>query len=321
MTTATAVKPKTTKTKTTKKYPATPDKFVAIADKLIELMEQGRKPWKKCWKASTGGGFCNLISGHIYRGVNPILCLIDLFDKEDQRPYFATFLQAQNMGWKIKKGSKATNLYWGGKGIKEVENEAGDIEEKRYNCTKWIAVFHISCLDDSESATKVEQAIAKLERDFTPLSEQERHSRAEILIKNSRAKISHGGDTACYIPKVDSIMLPIFDSFFSGSNYYCTAIHELGHWTKKEDRCNRPESGLFGSEAYAKEELVAEFTAAFVLNELGIEGEVEGHADYLASWIKVLKNDKKSLFEAIGLAKKAAEYLLGFLPDTDLGEE
>lgn len=59
------------------------------------------------------------------------------------------------------------------------------------------------------------------------------------------------------------------------------------------------------------EEIVAELTAAFVLSDLNISPTVR-HADYIGSWIALLKEDKRAVFAAARLATQAAEYILGF---------
>jgi len=86
-----------------------------------------------------------------------------------------------------------------------------------------------------------------------------------------------GGDKAYYMPLTDSIHLPPRNSFDSSGEYYSTVFHELTHSTGHENRLNRPtltEVVPFGSETYSKEELVAEFGAAFLCAHAGIENTV-----------------------------------------------
>src|SRR5205807_9575427 len=90
-----------------------------------------------------------------------------------------------------------------------------------------------------------------------------------------------------------------------------TALHELGHWTGAAQRLDRDLSGSFGSKKYAQEELVAEITSAFVCASLGIVPTVR-HADYIGSWLEVLREDDRSIVRAASAASKAADYLLAF---------
>ena len=103
-------------------------------------------------------------------------------------------------------------------------------------------------------------------------------------------------------------------AYFEPINWHRTALHELGHWVGHSSRLARDLSGAFGSALYAKEELVAEMTSAFVCASLGIVPTVR-HADYLGSWLEVLREDDRAIVRAASAASKAADYLLAFRPD------
>ena len=94
-------------------------------------------------------------------------------------------------------------------------------------------------------------------------------------------------------------------------DFYRTAFHELGHWTGHTSRLGRDQSGRFGDAFYAREELVAEMTSAFVCAELSISPSVR-HADYIGSWLEVLREDNRAIFRAASAASKAADFLLAF---------
>jgi antirestriction protein ArdC len=73
---------------------------------------------------------------------------------------------------------------------------------------------------------------------------------------------------------------------------------------------NRDLSGRFGDERYSMEELIAELTSCYICAELQIRSEPRAdHAPYLASWIRILKNDKKAIFTAASKAQEAASFL------------
>jgi len=83
------------------------------------------------------------------------------------------------------------------------------------------------------------------------------------------------------------------------------------HWTAKADRCNRELGKRFGDNAYSIEELVAELTAAFTMAHLGLSSEPRpDHAQYIASWLKVLKADNRAVFTAASKAQQAADYII-----------
>jgi len=135
---------------------------------------------------------------------------------------------------------------------------------------------------------------------------------AEAYVSNSGASITFGGDVACYSPVADKIKCPTPDQFDSTESYYGVLLHELVHWTGHKTRCNRDLLNSFGSEDYAKEELVAELGAAFLCSDLGITPEPrQDHAGYLASWLKVLKSDKKFIVRAATKAQAAIDHLNG----------
>ena len=110
--------------------------------------------------------------------------------------------------------------------------------------------------------------------------------------------------------------MPPFIAFEDAESYYGTLAHELTHWTKHPTRLGRELGGKrFGDDGYAREELVAEIGAAFLCCDLGIEARPrEDHAAYLDHWLKVLKEDKRAIFQAAAHAQKAADFLHGLQP-------
>lgn len=147
------------------------------------------------------------------------------------------------------------------------------------------------------------------------LTEIEKHEAAEQIMQRMREdglRIEHGGNRAFYRPSEDMVRLPQPEQFHTTGAYYGTALHELGHATGAEQRLNRPLLNAFGTEDYAKEELVAELTSFFVAAETGIPHQPdEQHAAYLKNWSQALREDKNELFRAAKDAGKAADYLLG----------
>ena len=100
------------------------------------------------------------------------------------------------------------------------------------------------------------------------------------------------------------------DTTTPAEGFYSTLCHELVHWSGAKHRLDRDLTGRFGSESYAMEELVAELGAAFLCGDLGITPEPRtDHASYVASWLKILKQDKKAVFTAASKASEAARWL------------
>ena len=133
-------------------------------------------------------------------------------------------------------------------------------------------------------------------------------AREKVTIRHKR------GDRAFYRPVTDVVVLPEMAQFHSTAEYYSTAFHELIHSTGHSTRLNRLDSTVFfGSEAYSKEELIAEIGAAALLNHVGLEtfGSFRNSAAYIQSWLKVLQNDKRMIVSAAGKAEKAVQMILG----------
>ena len=139
----------------------------------------------------------------------------------------------------------------------------------------------------------------------------------EALIRATGIDFRIGGDRAFYVPALDYVQVPPPQAYFEPINWHRTALHELGHATGHTSRLNRDFSGSFGSKKYAFEELIAEINAAFCCASLGIAPTVR-HADYIGSWLEVLREDNRAILRAASQASKAADWLLGFLPSTDV---
>jgi len=134
----------------------------------------------------------------------------------------------------------------------------------------------------------------------------------------AQATIHHGHSRACFIPSLDVIHMPNKTEFKSIPDYYSTGLHELCHWVGHSSRLNRDFNGRFGDSSYAFEELIAELGAAFLCATAGIDGKLQ-HDSYIASWLKVLRGDKRAIFTAAAAARKAAEFVTptGSMADQD----
>jgi len=128
-------------------------------------------------------------------------------------------------------------------------------------------------------------------------------------------KLTHTeGDRAFYKPSTDEVVLPIRKQFVSTAEYYSTVFHELTHSTGHASRLNRLTSpAFFGSEAYSKEELVAEIGASALVNHVGLEtsNSLRNNVAYIQNWLKVLRDDKRFIVSASGKAEKAVNLILG----------
>ena len=137
-----------------------------------------------------------------------------------------------------------------------------------------------------------------------------RDALADEFLRSTGADIREGHGEAYYVPSHDFISMPAFEAFKGADHFYNVAFHELTHWTGHKSRLDRDLKNRFGARDYAAEELVAELGAAFLCAEFGFDGDVR-NAGYIATWIELLKADKRAFFTACSKASKAADYLRG----------
>jgi antirestriction protein ArdC len=139
--------------------------------------------------------------------------------------------------------------------------------------------------------------------------ERDRH--AEQFFANTGADLRIRGTRAYYAIDADYIAMPPIEAFRDAASYYATLAHETTHWTRHASRLQRDFGRkTWGDEGYAREELVAELGSAFLCADLELTPEVrDDHATYIGSWLEVLKNDKRAIFQAASYAQKAVDFL------------
>jgi antirestriction protein ArdC len=138
---------------------------------------------------------------------------------------------------------------------------------------------------------------------------------AEALIRATGVDFRIGGERAFYDPRHDFVQVPPPQAYFEPINWHRTALHEISHASGHTSRLNRDLTGSFGSKKYAFEELIAEISAAYLCASLNITPTVR-HADYIGSWLDVLREDNRAIVRAASAASKAADYILGFQSGT-----
>lgn len=284
--------------------------YAEVTSRIVAELEAGRLPWVQPWE-STGCACalpCNATSGRRYSGINILLLWGAVIERGYAGQRWLTYLQAQALGGSVRRGEKGTSIVYADRFTPKTESERAaseDREARQVAFLKRFTVFNTDqCAGLPEEVTRT-----------AALPPTETIPQAEALIAATGADIRIGGDHAFYAPVLDSVQLPPHQAFREPVNWYRTALHELGHWTGHADRLDRDQKGAFGSERYAREELVAELAAAFTCASLHIQPTVR-HADYIANWLDVLRGDDHAIFRAASQASKAANYLLAFAPET-----
>jgi antirestriction protein ArdC len=284
--------------------------YEIVAKTIIEQLEKGVAPWRKEW-VSNGYTPLSLSTKKPYSGVNHWLLSFSAMSRNYESPWWGTYRQIEEQGGVIRKGEKGTPVVlW-----KQIDTEAdGETESetitKKATIMRYFTVFNAEQVEWSGPAPAYEKATAREHGNVIATASKV----VDNYFKNG-PELRYGGDRAFYSPSKDLVQLPEPATFFTDEAFYATAFHEMGHSTGHKSRLNREgvvESHYFGSELYSEEELVAEFTSAFLSNETGIApATLDNSASYIASWLKVLKNDPKMLVKAVGRAQKSADYILG----------
>jgi antirestriction protein ArdC len=149
----------------------------------------------------------------------------------------------------------------------------------------------------------------------------QRIQHAETFFANLKADIRHGGNRAYYATGTDHVQMPPFEAFRDAESFYGTLAHECCHWSGAKSRLARDLSGRFGSHAYAMDELISEICSAFLCADLALTPEPrEDHAAYLASWLTILKNDRRAIFTAAAHAERAAAFLHAKQPQAAMSD-
>lgn len=291
------------------------DLYQDVTDTVIAQLEAGTVPWVQPWGRDGITAPCalpsNASTGRAYSGINILLLWGAAIETARTTPYWLTFKQALSLGGCVRKGERGTTVCYADTFIPKAEAEkakqTGD-DPQRVGFLKRYTVFN---------ADQCEGLDARFFEGVAPLPERELIPRAEGLIKATGADFRIGGDRAFFVPSEDFIQVPPQPAFRDQINYYRTCFHELGHWTGHESRLDRKLTTSKGTKDYAREELVAEMTSAFVCASQSITPTVR-HADYLGAWLDVLKEDKRAIFRAASLASKAADFILAFEAGTEI---
>src|ERR1700722_14888068 len=285
------------------------DVYQRITDQIVSELEKGVRPWMKPWNAEHAAGRITRPlrgNGVPYQGINVLMLWSAAIEKGYAAPIWMTFKQALDFKAHVRKGEQGSLVVYADKIIRtETDAKTGDETEHAIPFMKGYTVFNVEQIDGLP-----ERFYAKAEpRGDTvqPIAN------ADSFIAATGATVRHGGTLAYYSVTHDHIQIPPIEALRDAEAYYATLAHEATHWTGHPSRLDRDFGRKrFGDEGYAMEELVAELGSAFLSADLDLTPQVrDDHAAYIASWIKVLKDDKRAIFSAASHAQRAADFLHG----------
>lgn len=293
--------------------PTQNDLYARVTGKIITDLEQGNLTWRKPWHSDhlAGQVMRPLRWNDIpYQGVNTLLLWGTAAEQGYTSPYWMTYKQATDLKAQVRKGEKSTQIVYADKFTVEDRNAQGEAVTSQIPFLKPYAVFNADQIDGLSDGfyKRPEPTVTNI---------LTRNQELEAFFYQTKADI-YTGREASYSVTTDRVQMPPFESFDSAESYYAILAHEITHWTRHPTRLDRDLGRkVYGDVGYAKEELAAELGACFLAADLGFEPMPEAkHAAYIQSWLQVLQNDKRFIFQAASHAQKAVEYLHGLQPSS-----
>ena len=277
------------------------DLYAEVSTRIVAELEAGAAPWVKPWSATAGQNVPqNAVTNRPYSGCNVILLWLAR-SRGWSTPRFLTFKQALEAGGNVRKGEHGTKVYF----VKQLQIKDGDGEDdtRLIPMLREYTVFNVDQCENLPDRVKAGKPMRVRNPDT-------RDALADEFLRSTGADIREGQGEAYYVPSHDFISMPAFEAFKGADHFYNVVFHELTHWTGHKSRLDRDLKNRFGSRDYAAEELIAELGAAFLCAEFGFDGDVR-NAGYIATWIELLRADKRAFFTACSKASKAADYLRG----------
>ena len=313
-----------------------------FAEMMIDRMEQMKdSDWKKGWIGGANGYAClpQNIGGRNYSGSNSFFLQLQTAAKGYQLPVYLTFKQANNLKAHVLKGEKSFPVvYWDmmvkdkdGRKISSDEYKAMSKEErKNLDVIPFIKAFPVYNIDQTNLREVQPERVQKLIDKFKVPELRDTqgmyaHTALDRMIQQQSwlcpIQADRRENGAYYSPSRDIVVLPMKAQFNTGSTpeeiyrdgmeFYSTMLHEMTHSTMTPERLNREMGGKFGDPKYAKEELVAELTAAMISHSMGFDSKItDNSAAYLDSWISVLKKEPKFIVSIMADVNKASDLIL-----------
>ena len=325
-----------------KEGPSAEDKALDLfADMMIERIQSlsGKDGWKKPWFTEGTLQWPKNLNGREYNGMNAMMLLLHCEKEGYKIPRFCTFdrIQLFNKAGKkdeeqkprvsVLKGehsfpvmlttftvvNKETKEHIKWEDYKLLSQE----EREKYNVYPKLQTYHVFNVAQTnlkevrpEFWEKLEQeySMPKVEKDeqfaFEPVDRMIADNRWICPIKPMF------GDSAYFSISKNEIVMPEKRQFKDGESFYSNLFHEMGHSTGAEGQLDRIKPATFGSAEYAREELVAELTAALTAQRYGMTKHLKGDsAAYLKSWLDSLKESPQFIKTTLLDVKKATSML------------
>jgi antirestriction protein ArdC len=277
-----------------------------VTERMIAALERGTVPWRKPWQAAAGWPR-SMSTGQPYRGVNVFLLGMTAAEQGYSSPFWGTYRQIGDLGGQVRKSEHSTLVvFWKRADVEHRDPQTSEVTLKQLPVLRYYRVFNAT------------QADHLPERFHSAPGEHSEISGPEAVLDCYLArgpKLVHvAGDRADYHPGTDTIRLPLRSQFRSAERYYATAFHEAGHSTGHPLRLGRPGIAAFdhfGSDKYAREELVAQMSSSLLCAQTGIEDPeiFANSASYIAGWLSALNHNTRLVVTAAAQAQRGCDVI------------
>lgn len=299
-----------------------------FAEMMIKKIETVSQDWSKPWFTGTAAWPRNF-DGRLYNGGNALLLSLVCEAKNYKYPTFVTFDKVMKYNAdktqprvSVNKGESSTpvmiytTVYFYEKKKITYKQYQALTEEQKADVKSWPSmqvynVFNIAQTNIEQARpelfTKLTQFVGDID---TEHGDNWHHEQVDNMLANNTWLCPiHivAQDRAFYRPSTDEITVPTYEQFKDGESFYGTLFHEMGHSTGHKSRLDRNIENSFGNNDYAREELVAELTAALTAQYFGMVKHIDDNsAAYMKSWLKALKQDANYIKTVITDVRKAS---------------
>lgn len=295
------------------------DLSILISDKIKSISLDNREPWFKSTALPQN------IEGRLYNGLNSIYLSLDSEKHGYELPVYTTFKQAQDNNIRINKGEKSTNIIYYNFIIKDKNdnniplsffNSLSKEEKREYKIQSYSKLYNVFNLSQTNIKDVNIDLYNNIKERISPITNKTQEisiKELDNLIKYQSwytKIIEHGTLQAYYSQVQDHIKMPYKSLYLDSGMYYSTLLHEIAHSTGHIDRLNRFSSKLT-KENYAKEELVAELTAAVSGLYFNIpKSIVDDNAAYIKYWLNAINEEPDFLQKNIRDVVKASNMIV-----------
>ena len=292
---------------------------------LIKKIECLKTDWQKPWITSLEQGLPHNIRGTLYNGGNVLMLLFYTEFMKFTLPVFLTFNQAKEEDLSVSKGARSFPVYYWFKFVVHKETKKTikyeeyrklpATEQENYKVIPQMKYYNVFNIDQTDFAGKYPERYERMKKGEQPedYSDGMIYEALDELVYLQNwycpIKVQYS-DSAYYSPSSDHIVCPQREQFPQGAEFYGTLLHEMAHSTGSPQRLNRTFGCFFGDALYAREELVAELTAALCGAFFGYAAAPqENNAAYLKHWLTKLREEPAFLVEILGDVNKAAKMI------------